>query len=643
MHKIRTSTIKNIEHHLSDHKKYTPKSSMKVYSYKYAVIHLIRISHQKRAKEKLLDIPFLLNMYRYSEACTYIIHAFNILGNDLIQEWIEKLQSTSINEHQWSTLIDIFHCTSHYSIATVVYKQFQKRNIYLSDPEDRIEFLRSAFILHTTIAKYELMINIGEELLSLLEIHPQFQDDYLLSTQSELALAYKGLSEYDKADEIMTSLWNKRPKDNSGNIDYLGLYMNLANLRNFLGKEQEAVEIYIEIIEILEKQGQTELELYHTTRHNLASCYSDLGQEEKALQMQEDLYRDTLMSKGKYHSDTAMNLYCLARTLYVMDNYSKAELYCKRAFEINKKVFGIEHEQTISSLNLLGHTYFELGKLNKAEQTLLSCKNYGSLIWPDNNINMLSIYDGLYEVFEAKKLYNKAEEVMIAYAEGHKKTHGDESPRLGTTYWRLYKLSKKQGKQMEALDYAKRCMHIELSTEGFSNDTKVTSSKIVDLLLSVKNYDGIMNLFHQIRKRTQTTPLFILFLAETIEKDLSNQSWSKVYIQYLEQETEQYTFSATDLKTVWKIANIFEIMELYEKTAHYRSLCVQCCVNEYGWNNKDTLLTILQCLKDMENAELNEEQNNLVFETIQNLSRFELNENCEVLLDKIRLCCTNKY
>ena len=92
----------------------------------------------------------------------------------------------------------------------------------------------------------------------MLEGYPQFQEEYQFDTQYEFALAYEGLSDYEKANKIMTSIWDKRPEGSNEKIKYLGLYISLANLNKFLGNEQKAIGMYIEIMETPERQKQTE-------------------------------------------------------------------------------------------------------------------------------------------------------------------------------------------------------------------------------------------------------------------------------------------------------------------------------------------------------------------------------------------------
>ena len=90
------------------------------------------------------------------------------------------------------------------------------------------------------------------------------------------------------------------------------------------------------------------------------------------------------------------------------------------------------------------------------------------------------------------------------------------------------------------------------------------------------------------------------------------------------------------MKAIWKIADSASSLELHQKVVHYRTLCVHHCIQEYGWDSKNTLLTVIQCLKDMTQAQRKEEQNKLVDETILHLSQVELNEDCEKLYQKIQ-------
>ena len=100
--------------------------------------------------------------------------------------------------------------------------------------------------------------------------------------------------------------------------------------------------------------------------NNLASAYGNLGEYEKALEINEKNYENRRRISGDEHPDTLISLNNLAYYYYILKEYEKALELNEKAYEIRCKVLGERHPDTLSSLNNLAYAYFNVGKEEKA-------------------------------------------------------------------------------------------------------------------------------------------------------------------------------------------------------------------------------------------------------------------------------------
>ncbi|MBR5601150.1 MAG: tetratricopeptide repeat protein, partial [Clostridia bacterium] len=96
---------------------------------------------------------------------------------------------------------------------------------------------------------------------------------------------------------------------------------------------------------------------------NLAITYGKLGEHQKALELQERIYRLSRRVYGDRHPDTLRALNNLAGTYSDLGDYRMGLEYKQQAYALYGPTLGAEHPETLIALSNLATSYVELGDL----------------------------------------------------------------------------------------------------------------------------------------------------------------------------------------------------------------------------------------------------------------------------------------
>jgi tetratricopeptide (TPR) repeat protein/CHAT domain-containing protein len=132
------------------------------------------------------------------------------------------------------------------------------------------------------------------------------------------------------------------------------------------------------------------------------------GQLEKALVFANQAL-DHVKSYYHMNSEVRINIHQLFVNIYVkQNNYAAAEKHFQQAYQIQKKVFGERHEQTMDLLAKLGTFYQKWGKREKAEKTLQLINTLYQKIFGINHKKTLASIDQLAKFYLNDLAYEKA-------------------------------------------------------------------------------------------------------------------------------------------------------------------------------------------------------------------------------------------
>ncbi|KAJ7742404.1 hypothetical protein B0H14DRAFT_3897763 [Mycena olivaceomarginata] len=101
---------------------------------------------------------------------------------------------------------------------------------------------------------------------------------------------------------------------------------------------------------------------------NLARTYSDLGEHQKAKELEATVLEKRKQVLGDNHPDTLVIMGNLARTYSDLGEHQKAKELQATVLEKQKQVLGDNHPDTLVTMGNLTSTYSDLGEHQKAKE-----------------------------------------------------------------------------------------------------------------------------------------------------------------------------------------------------------------------------------------------------------------------------------
>jgi non-specific serine/threonine protein kinase/serine/threonine-protein kinase len=193
----------------------------------------------------------------------------------------------------------------------------------------------------------------------------------------------------------------------------------------------------VKVIDILdiarEKIGESfkgKPEIEASVRHTLGKTYDAIGVYEKSIAELERALDIKKRILGLDHPDTLLTMNSLATVFIRFGKYAEAESILREAVSRKKRVLGAENKQTLISMHNLGVVYYYQGKFKEAEslgrETLEVRKKVLGENHPDTIFSLghlAATLGGQEKHEEAVKLYSEAKEkAMRIYGSEHPET-----------------------------------------------------------------------------------------------------------------------------------------------------------------------------------------------------------------------------
>ncbi len=327
--------------------------------------------------------------------------------------------------------------------------------------------------------------------------HRRFQDLYKAGKYGD------ALAEAQK-----TEAWAKRRGTN--NITYISALNDLARAHYKLGQYAEALGMFRQVVDTLQKNIPENDPRLLQARNNLADAYFRLTRYEDA----ETIYKQTLkvmldrlppgdpalieiitrlgtvyMSQSRYHeaelqfnaaldsarqaghgdsAQAAVTLNNLTKIYEDQGRFREAEAALEQALKINETVHGPNHPEVAYNLNNLAHLYERIGRYAEAEQ--LYRRVIG--VWEDINPNhpeLATVLQNLGTVYAGEQRLDEAEALYKRALEIREKVFGASSFLVATELNNLAQLYEVQGRFSDVETFARRALAIVEKTKGPDN------------------------------------------------------------------------------------------------------------------------------------------------------------------------------
>ncbi|MFI1782097.1 tetratricopeptide repeat protein [Streptomyces rubiginosohelvolus] len=187
-----------------------------------------------------------------------------------------------------------------------------------------------------------------------------------LSARNELAMAYNGIGEVQKALTVLEEN-SKRFRETVGDsLETLTAETNLAVAYHSGGRLAEATALLErtlpKLVEIAGPHAVTTL----AAQNNLASLLRSLGDTDRAIALLQDTVEGYEQALGKLHPDTLAARNNLASVHLAKGDLEKALNLSEKASEGYRAVLGEGHPDTLRALNNLAVIYGRAGQPDKA-------------------------------------------------------------------------------------------------------------------------------------------------------------------------------------------------------------------------------------------------------------------------------------
>jgi len=243
--------------------------------------------------------------------------------------------------------------------------------------------------------------------------------DSIAATLRRLAQCAAEIGDRERAEKLAReALALRRKQFPDGHAKVVEAMQTLGWMVSELGgNREEAASLLRESLEMIDRLGLKDRQLYANGLHNLAVVFWRWPKLDEA----EDAARRTLSIKkellGADHPSVARAMDLLASILMAKKEFDEAEPLVFETLELHRRLFGEDHHAFVGALNNLGQLYWNKGDFAAAEPVMrqaldLIRKSRGddshetAMAW----LNLANTLDKGGKVEEAAQLYRVADE-----------------------------------------------------------------------------------------------------------------------------------------------------------------------------------------------------------------------------------------
>ncbi|CAE6443235.1 unnamed protein product [Rhizoctonia solani] len=174
-------------------------------------------------------------------------------------------------------------------------------------------------------------------------------------------------------------------------------------------------KLELELLEVFQQElGDNDIQTW-SIAHGLARTYRELGQGDKALDLQKRVVNAHKEMLGEEHPHTLASISNLAMAYLDLGQYDEAKQLQVHTLNIQKRVLGEYHPHTLASMSNLALDYLDIGPQDEAErlqiQVFNACRSVMGEEHPDTLTymsNLAGTYSYLGRWDEAEELYHLA-------------------------------------------------------------------------------------------------------------------------------------------------------------------------------------------------------------------------------------------
>ncbi|KAJ7158567.1 putative kinesin [Mycena filopes] len=430
---------------------------------------------------------------------------------------------------------------------------------------------------------------IAEEMLHKRKVLFGEEHETTLDIMGNLAMTYRELGEYKRAEELQTVALDKQTEHFGRDHPNTVLAMaNLASTYSHLGEYKRAEEL--------------ETVLRWGAMANLASTYSDLGEYKRAEELETVVLEKRTKLFGEDHPATVRAMASLASTYRDLGEHKRAEELETVVLEKQTEHFGGDHPNTVQAMANLAATYSDLGEYKRAEELQTMVLQKRTKLFGEDHPNAVQAMANLALTYRNLGEYQRSEELQTVVLEKQTKLLGGDHPatvgamaNLASTYSDLGEY-----KRAEKL----KTMVLEKRTKLFGEDHPATVKAMANLAATYSNlgeYKRAEELETVVlEKGTRlfgedhpNTVLAMGNLASTYRDLGGYKRAEELETVVLEKQTEHFGGDHPD--TVLAMANLaltYRDLGEYKRAEELQTMVLQKRTKLFGKDHPDTVLAM---------------------------------------------------
>jgi serine/threonine protein kinase/Tfp pilus assembly protein PilF len=321
--------------------------------------------------------------------------------------------------------------------------------------------MRELGLLHEAVAPQEEALSIRLRLLA------EDNRDTLAST-IEMGLLREELAEFTTSEtHIMSAMKHCRLAFGDDDPLTLKAINVMGNLLRSMGKHEEAEPYCREALERRREVLGDEHADTLTSLNNMALLHRDLGDYSEAKVGYEEVLNTRLRTLGE-HKHTAISMNNLACVLADLGDLERAEKLYRQAFEAQKRLHGVSHPATLSTLSNLSVQLKKQKKYAEAEALCMQALEGRRAVLGSKHPDTLTSVANMGQFHFRNGRPDKAEACEREALDGRRQALGDEHPDTLRSVYNLGFLVLESGEVTEALELLKPAE--ELTKQKFSGD-----------------------------------------------------------------------------------------------------------------------------------------------------------------------------
>ncbi|CAG9316331.1 unnamed protein product [Blepharisma stoltei] len=233
-----------------------------------------------------------------------------------------------------------------------------------------------------------------------------------------------------------------------------------------LGDYQEALSIAEQAYEESKELGEYN-QMHITACSNLALMYKTVGRYENALNLYENAYKSYTNILGETHKNTVTIVHNIAATHKARGEPDKAIPLLEKIIEMRRN--SENTSDLVSSLNILGSCYKDIGNLEKAKTYIKEALDIIEERFGKGNVMSVNSLNAMGLVCKANKEYELAEKYLKEALQLRENWHGESHPETLAIRHNLAELYMASGQVDKARDYLTSNVNImqeEISKEN---------------------------------------------------------------------------------------------------------------------------------------------------------------------------------